>query len=117
VSRAVSIDVADLDLDGPSGALWSLPHDGDLDANVVLLQPGDSVGAHVNGEVDVLVVGIAGTGEVVVDGDPQPLGPASLVHVPKGATRGVAAGGGAPLVYVTVHRARAGLAVGSRPHR
>ena len=68
MSRTISIDTADLDIRGTSGALWSLPHDGDLDANVVLLQPGRSVGAHVNGEVDVLIVGITGTGEVLVDG-------------------------------------------------
>jgi quercetin dioxygenase-like cupin family protein len=115
MSRTVSIDTADLDLRGASGALWSLPHDGDLDANVVLLQPGASVRAHVNGEVDVLIIGITGAGEVLVDGESHRLGPSVLVHVAKGTTRAVTAGERDPLVYVTAHRARAGLAVGRRP--
>ena len=110
----MSIDTAELDVRGASGALWSLPHDGDLDANVVLLQPGQSVGAHMNDEVDVLVVGLAGSGEVLVDGELQRLRAGVLVHVAKGATRAVTAGDLGPLVYVTVHRARAGLA-GRRP--
>jgi quercetin dioxygenase-like cupin family protein len=115
MSRTVSIDTADLDLRGASGALWSLPHGGDLDANVVLLQPGASVGAHVNSEVDVLIIGITGTGQVHVNGETHRLGPGVLLHVAKGTTRAVTAGDRDPLVYVTAHGARRGLAVGRRP--
>jgi quercetin dioxygenase-like cupin family protein len=114
VSRTTSIDTAELDVRGASGALWSLPRGGDLDANVVLLQPGASVGVHVNGEVDVLIVGITGTGEVFVDGDAHPLRPGVVVHVAKGAARGVEASSSGALLYVTTHRARAGLGIGPR---
>jgi quercetin dioxygenase-like cupin family protein len=114
MTSVASVDLGALDLGGPSGAVWSLPHGGDLDANVVVLQPGDSVAAHVNAEVDVLVVGLAGAGTVTVDDAPHALGPGVLVHVPKHAGRSIAAGGDVPLAYVTVHRARAGLAIGPR---
>jgi len=42
-------------------------------------------------------------------------GPGSvLIHVPKGTTRTITASADEPLVYVTIHRARAGLTVGTR---
>lgn len=61
MTRTVSIDTADVDPRGASGGPWSLPRSGDLDANAVLLQRGASVGAHVNREVDVLIIGGAAT--------------------------------------------------------
>ena len=66
-TTATSTDLTTLDAGGPSGAVWSLPHGGDLDANGVVLHPGDTVGAHANAEVDVIIVGISGTGEVTID--------------------------------------------------
>jgi hypothetical protein len=33
MTAAVSLDVSSLDPAGPSGAVWSLPHGGDLDVN------------------------------------------------------------------------------------
>jgi quercetin dioxygenase-like cupin family protein len=110
---ARSVDVTELDIDGPSGAVWSLPHGGDLDANVVVLAPRTSVAEHVNDEVDVLVIVLAGSGRAEVDGDAHPLHPGVLVHVPKHSTRSIAAGDAAPLVYTTVHRSRPGLGIGT----
>jgi quercetin dioxygenase-like cupin family protein len=110
---AGSVDIRGLDLDGPSGAVWSLPHGGDLDANVVVLAPGTSVAEHVNDEVDVLVITLAGSGRAEVDGDAQLLHAGVLVHVPKHATRSIVAGDDAPLVYTTVHRSRPGLSIGT----
>src|SRR5437763_1458412 len=95
----------------PSGAVWSLPRGGDLDANAVVLAAGDAVGAHVNEEVDVVIVGVAGRGVVDVDGEESRLAAGCLVHVPKGTSRTIVADGDEPLVYVTVHRARAGLGI------
>jgi quercetin dioxygenase-like cupin family protein len=108
------VDTAALALDGRSGAIWSLPHGGDLDANVVVLHPGDAVGAHVNDEVDVLVIGLAGAGVVTVDDGRHPLQRGALVHVPKSCERAITVEGEEPLVYVTVHRARAGLGIHPR---
>src|SRR3954471_10105138 len=100
--------VADLDLvdrSGGAGALWSLPHGGDLDANLVRLGPGEAIGAHVNSEGDVLVVGVGGAGTVDIDGATHDLRPSVVVLVPKGASRSITAGDG-ELLYLTVHRAR-----------
>jgi quercetin dioxygenase-like cupin family protein len=109
---ATSVDAGELDVGGPSGAVWSLPHGGDLDANVVVLSPGASVAEHVNDEVDVLLITLAGSGRAEVDGDAHPLHAGVLVHVPKHTTRAIAAGDDAPLVYATVHRSRPGLGIG-----
>src|SRR3954471_21701055 len=108
--------VADLDLvdrSGGAGALWSLPHGGDLDANLVRLGPGEAIGAHVNTEVDVLVVGIAGLGTVDVDGAVHDLRPSRVVLVPKDRQRAITAGDG-ELLYLTVHRARGRLQISDR---
>ena len=112
-TTATSTDLTTLDAGGPSGAVWSLPHGGDLDANGVVLHPGDTVGAHANAEVDVIIVGISGTGEVTIDDSASSLTSGTLVFVPKGATRSIAATGDAPLRYLTVHRARSGPTIRS----
>src|SRR4051812_28698825 len=97
---AVSVDVGALDRHGPSGAVWSLPHGGDLDANAVVLAADGVIGVHVNTEVDVVIVGVAGDGVVDIDGEEHHLGAGCLVHVPKGAARTIAAAPAEPLVYV-----------------
>jgi len=102
---------------GADGAVWSLPHGGDLDANLVQLAPGGGVGEHVNSEVDVLVVGVAGSGTVVVDGASYPLRSGIVLALPKGARRRVDADRGESISYLTVHRARAGLGISGPPGR
>lgn len=109
----VRIDLGALPTGGASGARWSLPHGGDLDANLVRLEPGDAIGEHVNDEVDVLFVGQTGAGEVVVDGRQLAVGPGVVVSIPKGAARSIAAGADG-LSYLSIHRARTGLAVRRR---
>ena len=104
----VAVDVTTLGIGGPGGAVWSLPHGGDLDANVVVVPAGEGIGRHVNDEVDVLVVGLAGTGTVEVDDAGHRLGADVVLHIPKHASRRITADPGAPLIYLTVHRARTG---------
>lgn len=94
-----------------SGAVWSLPHGGGLDANVVRLVAGDAVGEHVNDEVDVLLVVWSGTGELVIDDHRVPLGPGTITHVCRGARRSVRAAGDG-LVYLSVHPRRGPMVVG-----
>ena len=108
------VDLTTIDCTGTSGAVWSLPHEGDLDANVVALQAGDAVAEHVNHDVDVLVVGVAGRGAVTVDGLPLALDGSTIVHVPKGAARSIASAGPDRLVFLTIHRARTALSIGRR---
>jgi quercetin dioxygenase-like cupin family protein len=102
-----------LPLDG-DGVHWTLERDGDLNVNLVHLDPGHEIGEHVNDEVDVLVVGLDGTGVVEVVQQHHDLGPGVAMHVPKGARRTIRAGG-LGLSYLTVHRRRTGPAIGPGP--
>jgi len=97
------------------GALWRLEPSQDLQANLVRLEPCHEIGAHRNDEVDVLLVVVEGSGELVVDQQSHPLKPATLAHLPKGAVRAIRAGDTA-LVYLSIHRRRPrGLTIGHHP--
>ena len=89
----------------PTGVRWRLEPDGDLNANLVSFPPGEGVGEHVNGELDVLIVGVAGAGTVVVDGVAHELRPGAAILVPRGARRATRAGS-ERFSYLTVHRRR-----------
>ena len=89
------------------GVHWTLERDGDLAVDLVHLDPGHDVGAQVDEDVDVLLVGLDGTGEAEIDGRGHDLGPGVAIHVPKGAGRLVRAGG-LGFTYLTVHRRRPG---------
>ena len=86
---------------------WS--HQGtDLNVNLIVLDPGDGIEEHVNGEVEVLLVGIVGTGAVTIDGERHAITPGVAVVVAKGARRAIRAGEDR-FAYLTCHRRRAGL--------
>jgi mannose-6-phosphate isomerase-like protein (cupin superfamily) len=90
-------------------ARWGRPA-----GNLVRLGVGNRIPPHQNDEVDVVVVVISGRGELTLGGQVHPLGPMTLVHVPKGTVRAIAAVDG-PLAYLWIHRRRsAGLQV-ARP--
>ncbi len=80
----------------------------DLNVNLVWLLPDEYLEAHINAEVYVLLVGIAGAGTVELDGGDQPLDASSAVYVPKNARRGIRAGSQG-VTYLTCHRRRGGL--------
>ena len=80
----------------------------DLNVNLVRLLPDEYFEAHINTEVDVLLVGIAGAGMVELDGDDEPLDAGNAVYVPKNARRGIRAGSQG-VTYLTCHRRRGGL--------
>ncbi|HWH15561.1 MAG TPA: hypothetical protein VNT51_12520 [Miltoncostaeaceae bacterium] len=88
-----------------AGVRASLGGDGDLNANLVSFPPGEGVGEHVNAERDVLIVGVAGTGAVVVDGVAHEVAPLTAVRVPRGARRATRAGR-ERFSYLTVHARR-----------
>lgn len=48
------------------------------------LDPGGSVGAHVQERDPEIVIGLEGDGEVEVSGRPRTLGPGDVVHLPLG---------------------------------
>lgn len=93
---------------------WSLPHGGGLDANVVRLAPGGSIGTHVNDAVDVLLVVWSGSGEVVIDERRTPLESGTIVLVPRHASRSIVARGDG-LVYLSTHPARGPMTIGPPP--
>ena len=93
------------------GVIWALEGSGDLNANLVRFDAGGGVGEHVNEEVDVLFVGVAGSGLAHVSGEEHPLSAGTLVFIPKGAGRStVALSDG--FAYLTVHRRRGPLRIG-----
>lgn len=89
------------------GAAWTHQSD-DLNANLLVFRAGEGVDTHVNAEVDVLLLGVAGNGVVEVDGVSHDLRPGLALVIPKGARRGTRALRG-DFAYLTCHRRRAGL--------
>ena len=94
------------------GPAWTLT-DRDLNANLLVLDAGQGIEAHVNSEVDVLIVGVAGQGSVTIDGAAYPLSAGRVVLVPKGSERSIAAATDR-FAYLTCHHARPPL-MPSRP--
>src|SRR5215208_4327915 len=90
---------------GREGVVWTLEGSGDLNANLVRFGPGRGVGEHVNDEVDVLVLGVSGSGIVVVDGEEHALESGRLVFVPRGSRRCIRSASEG-FAYLTVHRRR-----------
>ena len=90
---------------GRQGVVWTQEGSEDLNANLVRFEAGEGVGIHVNDEVDVVFVGVSGSGMVVVDGEKFALGPGRMVFVPKGYLRATRSGYG-EFAYLTVHRRR-----------
>lgn len=98
---------------GPISVVWSLSgHTRDLDANVVRLAPGAGIGEHTETALGVLVTVLSGSGEIRTPEGTWPLAPGALAWLPAGTTRSVHAGEEG-LGYVTAHRRRQPLTIGS----
>ena len=93
--------------------MWTAPPGRDLNVNLVVLGAGERIDEHTNAALDVLVIVLGGQGVARVDGADVPLRPHDALLIPKGATRGIAAGDG--LRYMTVHVARPPMQIGP-PH-
>ncbi|MCZ2524792.1 cupin domain-containing protein [Streptomyces sp. HB2AG] len=97
------------------GAVWRLDEPGrQLDSNLVHLPPGRRVDTHAEPDLDVLLLGVDGSGVLDTPDGPVPLAPGSLVWLPHGSTRALTAGERG-LVYLTVHRRRPGMQIRTRP--
>ena len=103
----VTADLGALATAARSAVPWST-QSADLSVNLLVFAAGDGVAPHVNSEVDVLLVGVAGEGAVSVDDATIPLQPGGLILIPAGSRRGIQAGS-ARLAYLSCHRARSGL--------
>lgn len=108
------VDLGATDTTGPAGVVWSLPHGGDLDANLVHLDPGGAIPAHVNGEVDVIISVVGGRGHLIVDDAIHPLHSDVLALIPRGTRREIRADHRG-LTYLSVHRRRRPLGITGGP--
>jgi quercetin dioxygenase-like cupin family protein len=89
------------------GSAWTRQSE-DLNINLLVFASGEGVAEHINTEVDVLLVGIAGAGAVTVDGTRRVLRAGHALLIPKGANRGIQSESD-PFAYLTCHCRRAGL--------
>lgn len=100
----VAVDVAAIAHGTAEVVPWSTSS-ADLNVNLLHFAPGTGVAAHINTEVDVLLVGIVGEGEVRVDGEQYSLRPGCVLLVPKGRERSTLATN-EHFSYLSCHRAR-----------
>lgn len=107
------VDLSDALVETGDGVHWTLQHGSDLNVNLVRLDPGRSVDDHVNRDVDVAVIVLAGRGTIHIDGASSPLRPHVVAHIPRGSARRIDAGPDG-LGYLTVHRRRM-LDVATKP--
>lgn len=103
--RATLIDAPALV--GERGVRWGGASE---DLNVTLLSwpAGEGVAPHVGNEVDVVLIAVAGAGEVIVDGEAFALSAGQALLIPKGRERAIRAVS-ERFSYLSVHRRRAGL--------
>lgn len=90
-----------------SGPQWAHECE-DLDLTLLAWETGKRIEAHVNSEVDVVFVGVAGTGTVTINGEAHELRPGMALLIPKGCERAIESGGDG-FAYLSVHRRRRGL--------
>ena len=96
---------------GGGGAIWSLPHGGDLDANLVRLDPDGAIGEHVNNDVEVLLFVQSGAGQVQIGEMRHDLAADYLALIPRGVRRTITAGPSG-ITFLSVHRRRSPLGIG-----
>src|SRR5919202_783971 len=96
-----------------AGVVWTLRGSEDLNANLVRFASGQGVGEHTNAEVDVILLGISGSGVVTIDGDEHPLTAGTIAFVPKGTRRSTRSTS-EDFAYLTVHRRRGPLQIEGR---
>ncbi len=96
-----------------NGTVWTLEESEDLNANLLRFASGGGVGGHVNEEVDVIMVGVAGLGVVTVGEEEHRLSAGKLVFVPRGEWRSIRSASD-ELAYLSVHRRRGPISLGRR---
>lgn len=113
LAGVVAVDLAALATSNPQAVPWST-RSTDLDVNLLHFRAGDGVAAHINTDLDVLLIGVTGEGDVLVDGEPFLLRPGRVVVIPKGRSRETRATS-EHFSYLSCHRARPGLMPVPRP--
>ena len=98
-----------------SGPQWGHESE-DLDITLLSWESGRRIEPHINSEVDVIWIGVAGEGVVKINGEPHEMRPGVALLIPKGCERAVESTS-QRLSYLSVHRRRRGLmpTIGGRP--
>ncbi len=90
-----------------SGPIWS-HESSDLDLTLLSWGAQQGISAHINDEVDVVLIGVAGVGEVIVNNEVYRLAPGQMLLIPKHAERSLWCTE-ARWSYLSLHRRRRGL--------
>jgi mannose-6-phosphate isomerase-like protein (cupin superfamily) len=109
--NSVNVKAVAATADDRAGVIWIWEVSCGLNANLVRFGTGQGVGEHVNNEVEVIVVGVSGSGIVTVDQKEHALSAGILVFIPKGARRATASTS-EDFAYLSVHHRRRPLQIG-----
>ena len=90
-----------------SGPAWSHESE-DLDVTLLSWEAGHRIAAHANNEVDVVIIGIEGSGVVEVDEVAHAMAPGVVLLIPQGCERAIESTS-ARFSYLSVHKRRRGL--------
>ncbi len=102
------IDLAGLSMAATGGGpLWA-QESADLDVTLLSWPADQGVPAHVNDEVDVLLIVIAGSASVTIGASTHRVAAGQALLIPKGVERAIV-GGAERVSYLSVHRRRRGL--------
>jgi glyoxylate utilization-related uncharacterized protein len=103
----------DLSAGTGSGPLWGMAST-DLNATLLAWPAGHEIAEHVNAELDVLLVVVAGAVTVTIDGARHSLSAPAALLIPRGTRRAIAAGAEGAR-YLSVHRRRGPLQITPAP--
>jgi quercetin dioxygenase-like cupin family protein len=99
----------DLTAGTSSGPLWGMAST-DLNATLLAWPAGHAIAEHVNAELDVLLVVVAGAVAVTIDGEPHEIAAPAALLIPRGARRAIVAGAEGAR-YLSIHRRRGPLQI------
>jgi quercetin dioxygenase-like cupin family protein len=94
-----------------AGVIWTLDASSALNVNLVRFGAGQGGEEHVNNEVEVIVVGVLGSGIVTVDREEHALSAGMLAFMPK-VVRLSTERTSEDFAYLTTHRRRRPLQIG-----
>ena len=110
----VLVNSSQLPAEPARGAVWSITGaERDLDSNLIRLPPGERIDLHVRAEVDVLIHVVSGAGALLLPEGEHPLRAGDVALLPRRSRRGFRTGADG-LEYLTVHRRRQSLQIGTR---
>jgi uncharacterized protein (DUF2249 family)/quercetin dioxygenase-like cupin family protein len=98
-----------------TGAVWSLAaRDRDLDANVIALRADELIDSHAGPDLDVMIHVLGGSGRLETEASTIDLRTGALIWLPRRSVRKFIAGSEG-LRYLTVHKRRPALVIGTAP--